>query len=77
MGGWEWSLAVTNRVRKAQAPNGWHAANIAHCDAIADDRRNPACESCALFKRTCEGPSAQYQKRYGIGEMNPYATPTD
>lgn len=70
---WEWSLAATNKAKRAQAPDGWHAWNLAYCDDLAESRANPACRECALFKVTCEGVDAQYQRRFGIEELTLYA----
>lgn len=70
---WEWSLAATNRARKSDAPKGWHDYNLRHCNGIATSRANVVCTSCFAYKKTCEGPSEQYQKRFGTEELKPYA----
>ena len=39
---------------------------------ISDSRKNAACQSCALFRHSCEGIATQYQDRYGIEELKPF-----
>lgn len=71
---WEWSLVVTNRMPMddVNALGGMEAAQRRYCDGIAAGRDNDACRACAL-RPICEGPSEQYQARYGIGELRPVA----
>lgn len=70
---WEWSLSATNRTPAALAAQvgGWHAANLLHCDQIADMRANEKCGQCRFYKTVCEGPPDQYQDRYGVEEFTP------
>ena len=70
---WEWCLAATNRMpmQHIQSVGGIEAARRLHCDEIAKSRDNDKCRTCSM-RAICEGPSAQYLKRYGNGELRPY-----
>lgn len=74
---WEWDLLATNRVplREVQRRGGTAAARRVECDRIAAGRRNRACAGCR-FNRICEGPTTQYQARYGVDELRPIAGAT-
>lgn len=69
---WEWDLLSTNRVpaQAIQQVGGTEVARRMVADEIAKKRANPACDSCR-FHPICEGPTEQYQKRYGIDELKP------
>jgi hypothetical protein len=71
---WEWCLMATNAISmsKVEAAGGLEAGRRMWCDAIAKSRSNPKCDSCR-FHPICEGPSEQYQKRFGIEELMPMA----
>jgi sulfatase maturation enzyme AslB (radical SAM superfamily) len=71
---WEWALEATNRVPAANvmAMGGAEKARRLHCDQIAASRANDACNSCR-FRPICEGPTGQYQGRFGIDELRPVA----
>lgn len=70
---WEWSLCATNRAPMdvVKEIGGQEAANRLFCDEIAKRRNNPKCDNCAM-RPICEGPTEQYQKRYGIDELIPF-----
>lgn len=70
---WEWALVATNRapMEAVNQVGGIEAANRLFCDEIAKRRSNSKCDSCSL-RAICEGPSEQYQKRYGIDELKPF-----
>jgi MoaA/NifB/PqqE/SkfB family radical SAM enzyme len=69
---WEWCLATTNRV-PMEAINqigGIEATRRVIADNIAQSRNNPECTKCR-FHPICEGPTDQYQARYGNSELKP------
>lgn len=72
--GWEWCLAATNRMpmQYVQEAGGLAAARRLYCDQIAGSRANEKCAGCR-FNQICEGPTEQYQKRYGVAELKPVA----
>ena len=69
---WEWCLLATNGVPMAsvEAVGGQAAARRVFCDEIAKTRDNEKCGSCR-FHSICEGTTAQYQKRFGLDELQP------
>lgn len=69
---WEWCLMATNKIpmNDVSAKGGIEAARRLYCDHISAQRRNEKCESCR-FRPICEGPTPQYQKRYGLDELSP------
>lgn len=71
---WEWALVATNRapMEAIEHVGGIEAANRLFCDEIAKRRSNEKCEACSL-RAICEGPSEQYQARYGIEELKPFS----
>lgn len=69
---WEWSLSATNKAQKSQAPDGWPDYNLRYCDGISMSRENDVCKSCSRFGVSCEGPTEQYQSRFGTKELIPY-----
>jgi sulfatase maturation enzyme AslB (radical SAM superfamily) len=71
----EWALEATNlspmdEVRRLGAAT----ARQLGCDAIRDQRMNPKCSECR-FTSICEGPTPQYQRRYGTDELRPVRGP--
>jgi MoaA/NifB/PqqE/SkfB family radical SAM enzyme len=69
---WEWCLVATNRV-SMQVINqfgGMENTRRAICDNIAKGRENDKCNAC-IYHPICEGPSEQYQQRFGLGELLP------
>lgn len=70
---WEWCLAATNRMpqRYIDEVGGIVAARRIYCDGIAKSRDNDKCSSCAMHA-ICEGPTDQYQARYGTDELKPF-----
>jgi MoaA/NifB/PqqE/SkfB family radical SAM enzyme len=70
---WEWALESTQRL---PAPPSDQRAPFRRqiCDRIARDRANEKCDDCAL-RPICEGPTPQYQKRFGLDELVPYDGP--
>jgi len=70
---WEWALEATQRL---PAPPSDKRAPFRRqiCDRIARDRANDKCDECAL-RAICEGPTPQYQKRFGLDELVPYDGP--
>lgn len=72
---YEWDLIATERIPLAwvEEQGGKEAARRAFIDeAIAKPRANAKCEQCSL-RAICEGPTEQYQARYGIAELVPFA----
>lgn len=71
---WEWALVATNRAPMdvVNQVGGQEAANRLFCDEIAKRRSNEKCNACAM-RPICEGPSEQYQQRYGIEELKPFS----
>lgn len=69
---WEWCLAATNRIKMAdiEKAGGLVAARRLYCDNIARSRNNPKCAACR-YHPICEGPSEQYQRRFGVSELTP------
>jgi sulfatase maturation enzyme AslB (radical SAM superfamily) len=69
---WEWGLEASNRMTAAQirSVGGAEAARQILCDEISRARQNPVCSRCQ-FRPICEGPTQQYQRRYGLGELHP------
>ena len=69
---WEWGLEATNRIRKADVVRlgGAEATRRILCDDIRKHRMNPKCASCQ-FSPICEGPTPQYQRRFGLDELKP------
>ena len=68
----EWGLEATNRNTREDIAKAGGAESIRRltCDAVREQRLNPTCESCR-YTRICEGPTNQYQKRYGLDELAP------
>jgi hypothetical protein len=71
---WEWALEATNRLPAANvmAAGGAEKARRLYCDGIAEQRANDACNGCR-FHAICEGPTTQYQQRFGLDELRPVA----
>jgi len=69
---WEWGLEATQRmsVKQINDYGGVAAARRRSCDAIRESRMNPKCKTCR-FSPICEGPTIQYQERYGLDEITP------
>jgi len=76
---WEWDLAVTHNLRQEQIYKlgGRERAQllIAH-NLVAPrihDPRMPAGRRCGIcrFRLICDGPPPQYQRRYGVDELQP------
>lgn len=74
---WEWGLEATQRRTKDDITRhgGTEIMRRLICDNIRQSRMNPMCQTCR-FSSICEGPTIQYQKRYGVGELQPgHGTP--
>lgn len=69
---WEWDLLATNGapMPSVEAVGGVEAARRLFCDQIAKTRENEHCASCR-FRPICEGPTEQYQGRFGLDELKP------
>lgn len=71
---WEWDLVATERLPMAwvQQQGGTEQARRDWIDRmIALPRNNSACVTCAV-RPICEGPTEQYQARYGTAELTPF-----
>lgn len=70
---WEWAIDATNRL-PMEAVNklgGFEKARRRYIDeTIRVGRDNAKCSSCRLHS-ICEGPTEQYQRRFGIDELLP------
>lgn len=71
---WEWNIVATEHIPMdwVREQGGMEKACRAYIDAaIAKSRANEKCNGCAL-RAICEGPTTQYQERYGIDELVPF-----
>jgi MoaA/NifB/PqqE/SkfB family radical SAM enzyme len=69
---WEWGLEATNRhtKREIDEAGGAEALRRRICDGLREARMNPVCGRCR-YTQICEGPTDQYQKRFGLEELQP------
>jgi len=68
----EWGLEATNRntIEELARHGGAESVRRLTCDGIREQRRNARCAACR-YSPICEGPTVQYQKRYGLDELRP------
>ena len=68
---WEWALEATMRLKFEDfSHTGVEKVRRNSCDAIRKKRMNAKCAKCR-FSPICEGPTQQYQARFGIEELAP------
>ncbi len=69
---WEWGLEATQRMKQLDIHELGGAEKVRRmiCDEIRESRMNPVCAPCK-FSKICEGPTSQYQRRYGLDELKP------
>ena len=72
----EWALEASNRLHidEVRKLGGAKRTRQMYCDAIREQRMNPKCGDCR-FNAICEGPTPQYQRRFGTEELRPVAGP--
>jgi MoaA/NifB/PqqE/SkfB family radical SAM enzyme len=68
----EWGLEATNRITKETIDKNGGVERVRRllADGVKKDRANGKCDQCR-FSPICEGPTSQYQKRYGLDEIHP------
>ena len=72
---WEWRLNATMRtpMKIIEQQGGWVKSERKLATEMMESRTNPVCAKCA-YSRICDAPPEQYQKKYGLDELQPADT---